>query len=157
MEGEFELLPFKGEEFYEMDGESFWVWWERATSYIASSDTVDFCFISNKSIEFYQKNFSKVPETTWTLEEIKKFLKEQFSNTKIKLKYTNGSSQEEINFPTVPEFFSNMESQELLITTIPAPIRDFTKKIRQKNNKEEKENPLRDYYVEQLHNLKFYK
>ena len=85
-EDKFELLKYQGEDYYSGDLASFWEWWEKTSSFLASQHKVDFLFLTDDNRFYCEKEYSSVKESSWSLEEIISFLAQYTSYSKLKLK-----------------------------------------------------------------------
>lgn len=66
---ELELVRVNGGEFYTSSIDGFWTWWERASSYLAAKDQVDFCIIKEESVAgcLQAPPFTEVAESKWEI------------------------------------------------------------------------------------------
>lgn len=141
----YELISYKGEEYYSNDIDSFWDWLEKSIS-LSKKDVIDICVISNNDLLNFKKiSYNFIEKSTWNYEEIKLFLPEinhsgiLLSNNNIDKKITN-----KIN--TFSDYLNKKQFNSLFnLFTIP-PSNLFTEK--ENNNPEivEKKGILSEYY-----------
>lgn len=71
--GDFELIKFKGEDIYtDTDFLKFMGWFNKAAS-IAADEYIDFCYLSDKPVEFPEFSYGTQAKSSWNSHEISHF------------------------------------------------------------------------------------
>ena len=118
-EDSFELIRYQGEDYYLGDLASFWEWWEKTSSFLASQHQVDFLFLTDDNNFNLKKEYSSVKESSWSLEELKEFLALYSPYSKIRLKQGESSSKLSIKFEKLADKYRDEVEAILYLITFP--------------------------------------
>ncbi|WP_042462059.1 hypothetical protein [Neobacillus dielmonensis] len=79
---QFELVPYKGDDYYTFSEDMpFWQWWKKTASFFEETDTVDFCFLHDPEDYAFTEEFPVSEINSWTIEEVENFLNQHSKYT----------------------------------------------------------------------------
>lgn len=147
----FKLIRHSGEEYFEGEGLDSVFKWFKGFSAITKKDFIDFCFIIDNNeynVIDLLKEYNKKDETTWTMNEIEKFLCEESKyiyceiliNGKTKINFQNG------NIPRAEKI------PKLYIKCIPE-LKNINEKINDNANDNGEISPLAKHFIKKFKNI----
>ncbi|MCK8826595.1 hypothetical protein MWH25_02375 [Natroniella acetigena] len=144
-----ELVKYKGEDYYLGNLDSFWEWWEKTSSFLAMKHKVDFLILVDDSSFEFEKEYSPVAESSWSLKEVKEFFAQYAPYSKIELRQGESSYKLSIKFEKLADKYRDKVDNILYISTF--PNKKLLSHIEQSDEEEVKGgelSPLARYYRE---------
>lgn len=140
---QFEIISRDGEEDISF-GEDFWEWFRGALSYSKEYDLIDYCVLTDNSMDINFNNFNIVETSSWKDYEIGKFYDEFIHKSTITLKDRQGKIVLSLKKPI--QLFEKNERIEYEIVT----IGDLFSKNNNTSENEISNDDLRNYYLKKM-------
>ncbi|OSA92133.1 UNVERIFIED_ORG: hypothetical protein B2H95_05675 [Clostridium botulinum] len=142
-DNKFEVMLKGGEEEILFDNE-FWNWFKSAISYSKETDLIDYCIITDNSVNILPCDFNVVKKSSWKEYEIKKFYDENIINSNVIIKDKLGNVI--FSLKKTIQLFEKHQNIEYEIIS----IGNIFKKQEEKTKNQILNNGLRNYYLEKI-------
>lgn len=135
----FNSIKYEGNEQIVLEQKEFWEWFENTISFVKGQDKVDFCIITDNSINLDTNRYLNTQNSDWTTSEIERFCNENLHYSKIELVNLNNIKILEVR---------NKEYAQAKTFTL--VLNNLDKESVQDNLNSDDDSPIRKYYLHRL-------